>query len=220
MAARVLACVLSLAALPLLLGPAAAPRPKAVPTAPVDVVAEETAGLQALPPEASARASAVIAVREEPLPPPEDPAPPARAIAAAPPAAPRAPVPTVRRSWLSVPAVGLELPVICCYRDWSGQVIPAHGVVTIDARAGANNLYLLGHNPGVFSSLLGAGPGTAVRYWDDGGGLREFIVQARYRVPRTDPSPLTASYGALTLTLQTCLTGTTSTVWVWRAASR
>jgi sortase (surface protein transpeptidase) len=102
----------------------------------------------------------------------------------------------------------------------TGAVAPAHGVATVDARAGANNFYLLGHNPGVFAPLLGVGPGGWVRYWDGQGTPHDFQVQARYQVSRTDVSPLVASYGSPTLTLQTCLTGTTGTVWVWRAAAR
>jgi len=237
MAARVPALILSLIALPMVLGPVPASPPVAVPSAAADAVEEETAetaetadpqahpGALALREatallEALARPPAVIAIREEPPPPPEDDASSLPPVAGAWSPASRAAVPVVRRSWLSIPAVGLELPVVCCYRDWAGRAIPAHGVVTFDARAGANNIYLLGHNPGVFSPLLGVGPGTVVRYWDDRGTLREFLVQARYNVSRTDASPLLASYGAPTLTLQTCLTGTTSTVWVWRASSR
>ncbi len=216
MMARVLALVVCIGTLPLLLGGAPRPllSPAAAPAAiaPSAVPASEPSPVEGAAAVASSHgppATAAIAVRVEPEP-------PAPALEATP-AAGR---PIVRRSWLSVPAVGLELPVICCYTDMTGTVIPAHGVATVDARAGANNFYLLGHNPGVFSPLMSVGPGSWVRYWDGQGLTHDFQVQARYQVSRTDVSPLVASYGSATLTLQTCLTGTTSTVWVWRAAAR
>jgi hypothetical protein len=212
---RIVAFLVVLASFPLIQG--AAPGHPEPPILPVTVrVADEPPALEQydIPMVIATRAeplASVIAVREEPQPDPEP-------IAAAP-AAPAAP-PSVRRSWISAPAAGLEVPVICCYSDMSGTIIPAHGVATIDSRAGANNLYLLGHNPGVFSPLLGLGPGALVRYWDNAGRARDFIIQSKTSVGRTDASPLVASYPSLTLTLQTCLTGTTSTVWVFRATAR
>lgn len=219
---RFVAFLIVLASFPLIQG--ATPSQPALPTVPVTArVADEPPPLEQydIPMVTATRAEplpSVIAVREEPQPDPEPIAADAP-LAPAERAAPAAP-PSVRRSWISAPAVGLEIPVICCYSDRSGSVIPAQGVATIDTRAGANNLYLLGHNPGVFSPLLGLGPGALVRYWDNAGRAHDFIVQSRTSVGRTDVSPLLASYGSLTLTLQTCLTGTTSTVWVFRATAR
>jgi sortase (surface protein transpeptidase) len=216
MLTRIAVFVVVLASFPLIQGaPPSQPTPPTVPE--TARVADEPPPLEQydIPMVTAIRAeppAAVIALREEPQPDPEP-------VAAAAPAAPAA-LPSVRRSWISAPAVGLEVPVICCYSDRSGSVIPAHGVATIDTRAGANNLYLLGHNPGVFTPLLGLGPGALVRYWDNAGRASEFIIQSKVSVGRTDVSPLIASYSSVTLTLQTCLTGTTSTVWVLRATAR
>ncbi len=217
MARRLLYLLLLLGTLPLFVGPLPSPRVPPASVLGADRPMEDGAATlveDATQSTASQtdRRAAVIAVREEPVQPesaPEGAAPANPSLLSAP-----------RRSWLSVPAVGLEVPVRCCYRDMTGQAIPAHGVATIDARAGANNLYLLGHNPGIFGPLLGLAPGALVRYWDGEGTPRDFVVQTRYSTARTDVSPLVASYGTLTLTLQTCLTGTASTVWVWRAAGR
>jgi sortase (surface protein transpeptidase) len=206
---RIAVFLVVLGSFPLVLGtPASHPAPQTVPGA--ARAADEPPALEQhdISMVTATRAEpppAVIALREEPQ---RDPEP--IAVAA----------PSARRSWISAPAVSLEVPVICCYNDLNGRVIPAHGVATIDTRAGANNLYLLGHNPGVFTPLLGLGPGALVRYWDNAGRGHDFIIQSRISVDRNDVSPLVASYASLTLTLQTCLTNTTSTVWVFRATAR
>jgi hypothetical protein len=205
---RIVVFLVVLGSFPLVLGtPPSHPAPQTVPgaaRAADDPPALESSDLATIATRVEPL-PAVIALREEPQPDPEP-------IVVA---APRA-----RRSWISAPAVGLEVPVICCYSDLSGRVIPAHGVATIDTRAGANNLYLLGHNPGVFTPLLGLGPGALVRYWDNAGQGHDFIIRSKISVDRNDVSPLVASYASLTLTLQTCLTNTTSTVWVFRATAR
>jgi hypothetical protein len=95
--------------------------------------------------------------------------------------------------------VGLDVPVAGSYSDCSGgQAVPAGWAAWSWSCAGPNNLYLLGHSPGPFSSILALQPGDAISL--DG---RAYWVDWTATVAANDHAPAGAlPYPALTL--QTC----------------
>jgi hypothetical protein len=136
-------------------------------------------------------------------PPPTAPAvalaAPAQAAFVTAPAAPR-----IGANWLLIPRLGLSQPV-GWYGDCSGSApVPRWGAWR-ESCAGANNTYIMAHNPGVFTPILGLHAGDVVLYGDPSGRVHTFRVTFTTIVSDTQLWPL----GALStpsLTLQTCWT--------------
>ena len=134
-------------------------------------------------------------------PPPPPPAP--VALAAAP--QPAAPAPArIGANWILVPRLGLSQPV-GWYSDCSGRsVVPRWGVWR-EGCAGANNVYVMAHNPGVFTPILALRPGDLVLYGDPSGRVHTYRVTFTTIVSNTQLWPL-GGLGVPSLTLQTCWT--------------
>lgn len=147
-----------------------------------------------------------------------------RAVAAAPAnavqqlaTAPRpAPAPAVvRANTISIPRLGLNQPV-GWYRDCLGRAaVPRWGTWRWSC-AGANNIYVMAHNPGVFTPILGLRAGDIIRYGDPSGRVHTYRVSSTTIVSNTQMWPLGAT-GASTLTLQTCWTWDGSRDFIVRA---
>ena len=144
------------------------------------------------------------------------PAAPTAAVAANPirqttPAAP----PAVRANTIVIPRLGLIQPV-GWYRDCMGRAaVPRWGAWRWSC-AGANNTYIMAHNPGTFTPILNLRLGDIVRYGDPSGRVHTYRVSSTTIVSNTQLWPLGAT-GVSTLTLQTCWTWDGSRDFIVRA---
>ena len=154
------------------------------------------------------------------------PAPASAAVAAprapaaphvAPPVRPPAP-PAPRRigaNWIYIPRLGLSQPV-GWYGDCLGRsAVPRWGTWRWSC-AGANNTYIMAHNPGTFTPILGLRAGDVVQYGDPSGRVHTYHVSYTTIVSNTQIWPLGAT-GVSSLTLQTCWTWDGSRDFIVRA---
>ena len=132
-------------------------------------------------------------------------APAAPAVQAAP--AARRPVaapPVVRANTIVIPRLGLVQPV-GWYTDCSGRAAVARWGAWRWSCAGGNNIYVMAHNPGTFTPILGLRAGDIVEYGDPSGHVHTYRVSYTTIVSNTQMWPLGAT-SASSLTLQTCWT--------------
>jgi hypothetical protein len=138
---------------------------------------------------------------------------PAPQAAPAPPSAPVAPV--VRANTIVIPRLGLSLSV-GWYSDCLGRAAVPHWGAWRWSCAGANNTYIMAHNPGTFTPILGLRAGDIVKYGDPSGRVHTYRVSYTTIVSNTQLWPLGATSIA-SLTLQTCWTWDGSRDFIVRA---
>jgi sortase family protein len=138
---------------------------------------------------------------------------PAPQAAPAPPSAPGAPV--VRANTIVIPRLGLSLSV-GWYSDCLGRAPVPHWGAWRWSCAGANNTYIMAHNPGTFTPILGLRAGDIVKYGDPSGRVHTYRVSYTTIVSNTQLWPLGATSTA-SLTLQTCWTWDGSRDFIVRA---
>ena len=138
---------------------------------------------------------------------------PAPQAAPAPPTAPVAPV--VRANTIVIPRLGLSLSV-GWYSDCLGRAPVPHWGAWRWSCAGANNTYIMAHNPGTFTPILGLRAGDIVKYGDPAGRVHTYRVSYTTIVSNTQLWPLGATSTA-SLTLQTCWTWDGSRDFIVRA---
>jgi sortase family protein len=121
----------------------------------------------------------------------------------------------VRANTVVIPRLGLSQPV-GWYRDCMGRaVVPRWGAWRWSC-AGANNTYIMAHNPGTFTPILSLRVGDIVRYGDPSGRVHTYRVSSTTIVSNTQLWPLGAT-AVSTLTLQTCWTWDGSRDFIVRA---
>jgi hypothetical protein len=162
---------------------------------------EQQAALKALQVAAEAAASPMPLVS----------APLANAVRQAAPA----PVLVVRANTIVIARLGLSQPV-GWYSDCLGSApVPRWGTWRWSC-AGANNIYVMAHNPGVFTPILGLRAGDIIRYGDPSGHVHTYRVSSTTIVSNTQMWPLGATPTS-SLTLQTCWTWDGSRDFIVRA---
>ena len=140
----------------------------------------------------------------------------APAVQAAPPAHhPVAAPPVVRANTIVIPRLGLVQPV-GWYTDCSGRAAVARWGAWRWSCAGGNNIYVMAHNPGTFTPILGLRAGDIVQYGDPSGRVHTYRVSYTTIVSNTQMWPLGAT-SASSLTLQTCWTWDGSRDFIVRA---
>ena len=151
--------------------------------------------------QAALAALQVLAAAATPMP----VAPVANAVPAVAPAAPKPPPPLVARAnTIVIPRLGLSQPV-GWYSDCLGRAaVPRWGAWRWSC-SGVNNIYVMAHNPGVFTPILGLRAGDIVQYGDPSGRIHTYRVSSTTIVSNTQMWPLGATPSS-TLTLQTCWT--------------
>ena len=170
------------------------------------VVAAQAAAARAVQ-EALALAASQAAVAAAPV---------ATAVQPAPPAARPVPAPTaVRANTIVIPRLGLVQPV-GWYSDCSGRAAVPHWGAWRWSCAGSNNIYVMAHNPGTFTPILGLHAGDIVKYGDPSGRVHTYRVSYTTIVSNTQMWPLGAT-SASSLTLQTCWTWDGSRDFIVRA---
>jgi sortase (surface protein transpeptidase) len=159
----------------------------------------------------AAEAARVLAAAAKPA----APAAAAMPVAARPaPVAPRAAA-VVRANNVVIPRIGLNLSV-GWYGDCLGRAaVPRWGAWRWSC-AGANNTYIMAHNPGTFTPILGLRVGDIVRYGDASGRVHTYRVTSTTIVSNTQMWPLGAT-AVPSLTLQTCWTWDGSRDFIVRA---
>jgi hypothetical protein len=166
---------------------------------------EERAALAALQVLAAAAASPMPLVA----------APVANAVEPVAPAAAPAPAPVARANTIVIPRLGLSQPV-GWYSDCLGRApVPRWGAWRWSC-AGVNNVYVMAHNPGVFTPILGLRAGDIVLYGDPSGRIHTYRVSSTTIVSNTQMWPLGATPTS-SLTLQTCWTWDGSRDFIVRA---
>lgn len=142
-------------------------------------------------------------------------APVANAVQPAAPAPQPAPAPVARANTIVIPRLGLSQPV-GWYSDCMGRApVPRWGAWRWSC-AGVNNIYVMAHNPGVFTPILGLRAGDIVLYGDPSGRVRTYRVSSTTIVSNTQMWPLGATPSS-SLTLQTCWTWDGSRDFIVRA---
>jgi hypothetical protein len=143
-------------------------------------------------------------------------APVANAVRPVAPSAPHAPPALVARAnTIVIPRLGLSQPV-GWYSDCLGRApVPRWGTWRWSC-AGANNIYVMAHNPGVFTPILGLRAGDIVLYGDPSGRVHTYRVSSTTIVANTQMWPLGATPSS-SLTLQTCWTWDGSRDFIVRA---
>ncbi|SRR5258708_1831353 len=167
---------------------------------------EEQAALAALQVLAAAAASPMPLVA----------APVANAVQpVAPPPPQPAPAPVARANTIVIPRLGLNQPV-GWYSDCLGRApVPRWGAWRWSC-AGVNNIYVMAHNPGVFTPILNLRAGDLVLYGDPSGRIHTYRVSSTTIVSNTQMWPLGATPSS-SLTLQTCWTWDGSRDFIVRA---
>jgi len=147
----------------------------------------------------------VLAAAAAATPMPVAAAPVASAVPAVAPAPPKPPpAPVARANTIVIPRLGLSQPV-GWYSDCLGRApVPRWGAWRWSC-AGVNNIYVMAHNPGVFTPILGLRAGDIVQYGDPSGRIHTYRVSSTTIVSNTQMWPLGATPSS-TLTLQTCWT--------------
>ncbi len=143
-------------------------------------------------------------------------APAAAAVQPAPQAArPVLAPPAVHANTMVIPRLGLVQPV-GWYTDCLGRAaVPRSGTWRWSC-AGSNNTYVMAHNPGIFTPILGLRAGDIVEYGDASGRVHTYRVSYTTIVNNTQLWPLGAT-SAASLTLQTCWTWDGSRDFIVRA---
>jgi hypothetical protein len=160
--------------------------------------------------QAAAVAPAPLILGERYTPPAPEPQP----QTVAQPAAAWSP-PAVKANWIYIPRLGLNQPV-GWYGDCKGAApVPRWGAWRWSC-AGANNTYIMAHNPGVFTPILGLRAGDEVDYGDPGGRVHTYHVTFTTIVSNTQMWPLNGTPSS-SLTLQTCWTWDGSRDFIVRA---
>ena len=140
--------------------------------------------------------------------PPGNPAPVAlRPVAPAPAA--------LRANWIVIPRLGVSLPV-GWYGDCLGRAVVPHWGAWRWSCAGSNNTYIMAHNPGTFTPILGLRAGDTVQYGDPSGRVHTYRVSSTTIVSNSQLWPLGAT-AVPSLTLQTCWTWDGSRDFIVRA---
>ncbi len=157
---------------------------------------EEQAALAALQVLAAAAAATPMPVAAAPV---------ANAVPVVAPAAPKPPLaPVARANTIVIPRLGLSQPV-GWYSDCLGRApVPRWGAWRWSC-SGVNNIYVMAHNPGVFTPILGLRAGDIVQYGDPSGRIHTYRVSSTTIVSNTQMWPLGATPSS-TRTLQTCWT--------------
>ena len=128
--------------------------------------------------------------------------------------APAAP-PSVHANNIVIPRLGLNQPV-GWYSDCLGRApVPRWGTWRWSC-AGANNIYVMAHNPGIFTPILGLHAGDIIEYGDPAGRVHTYRVSYPTIVSNTQLWPLGATPSS-SLTLQTCWTWDGSRDFIVRA---
>jgi len=141
-------------------------------------------------------------------------APVANAVQPVAPAPPQ-PAPVARANTIVIPRLGLSQPV-GWYSDCLGRApVPRWGAWRWSC-AGVNNIYVMAHNPGVFTPILGLRAGDIVLYGDPSGRIHTYRVSSTTIVSNTQLWPLGATPSS-SLTLQTCWTWDGSRDFIVRA---
>jgi sortase (surface protein transpeptidase) len=174
-------------------------------TAAAQAAAAQAAAAQAAA-EALALAASQAAVASAPVATAVQPAPAARPVAAP---------PAVRANTIVIPRLGLVQPV-GWYGDCSGRAAVPHWGAWRWSCAGSNNIYVMAHNPGTFTPILGLRAGDIVKYGDPSGRVHTYRVSYTTIVSNTQMWPLGATSGS-SLTLQTCWTWDGSRDFIVRA---
>lgn len=135
------------------------------------------------------------------------------------PVAPPAPQPrpalVARANTIVIPRLGLSQPV-GWYSDCLGRApVPRWGTWRWSC-AGTNNIYVMAHNPGVFTPILGLRAGDIVLYGDPSGRVHTYRVSSTTIVANTQMWPLGPTPSS-SLTLQTCWTWDGSRDFIVRA---
>jgi sortase (surface protein transpeptidase) len=159
------------------------------------LAASRTVAAAAVPPSV---ATAPVAIAPRPAP------------AAAPPASP-----AVHANNIVIPRLGLNQPV-GWYTDCLGRAaVPRWGTWRWSC-AGANNIYVMAHNPGIFTPILGLRAGDIIEYGDPSGRVHTYRVSYTTIVSNTQMWPLGATSSSA-ITLQTCWTWDGSRDFIVRA---
>ncbi len=148
----------------------------------VPAVAELVRPVVVAPPAAPRPAPA-----PRPVPPPAPPAPATVAVGA---------------NTLYIPSLNLRQHV-SDYTDCTGSTGVPHWDVWRWTCAGTNNTYLMAHNPGIFTPILGLHVGDLIQYGDGAGVVHTYRVIFTEIVSYTDTSP-TNALAVPSITLQTC----------------
>lgn len=162
-------------------------------------------------------ASQVLAALVSPSPTVSTPVVAAAPIQAAPaaPAPARPASPAVHANNIVIPRLGLNQPV-GWYTDCLGRAaVPRWGTWRWSC-AGANNIYVMAHNPGIFTPILALHAGDIVEYGDPSGRLHTYRVTMTTIVSNTQLWPLGGTSQS-SLTLQTCWTWDGSRDFIVRA---
>ena len=142
-------------------------------------------------------------------------APVANAVQAAAPPPQPAPALVAHANTIVIPRLGLSQPV-GWYSDCLGRApVPRWGAWRWSC-AGVNNVYVMAHNPGVFTPILGLRAGDIVLYGDPSGRVHTYRVSSTTIVSNTQMWPLGATPSS-SLTLQTCWTWDGSRDFIVRA---
>jgi Sortase domain len=160
-------------------------------------------------PVAANTAPPVPVAVEVPTPPPPPPQPIRRVTSAPPPPTPVDHFSMPHANWVMVPSVGIDVAV-GSYTDCSGNAPVLQGIASRDWCAEASNVYLVGHNPGVFAALPRVHDGALVRYWDSKGQAFTYRVKAVFQQDRT----VIFTPGPPHLVFQTCANAKGSIVWM------
>jgi hypothetical protein len=142
-------------------------------------------------------------------------APVANAVQPAAPPPQPALAPVARANTIVIPRLGLSQPV-GWYSDCLGRApVPRWGAWRWSC-AGVNNVYVMAHNPGTFTPILGLRAGDIVLYGDPSGRVHTYRVSSTTIVSNTQMWPLGATPSS-SLTLQTCWTWDGSRDFIVRA---
>jgi hypothetical protein len=126
-----------------------------------------------------------------------------------------APALVARANTIVIPRLGLNQPV-GWYSDCLGRApVPRWGAWRWSC-SGVNNVYVMAHNPGVFTPILGLRAGDIVLYGDPSGRVHTYRVSSTTIVSNTQMWPLGATPSS-SLTLQTCWTWDGSRDFIVRA---
>src|SRR6266851_9604080 len=142
--------------------------------------------------EQAALAAKQVLAAAAATPMPQVSAPVANAVQAAAPPPQSAPAPVARANTIVIPRLGLSQPV-GWYGDCLGRApVPRWGAWRWSC-AGVNNVYVMAHNPGVFTPILGLRAGDIVIYGDPSGRVHTYRVSSTTIVSNTQMWPLGAT---------------------------
>lgn len=120
-----------------------------------------------------------------------------------------------RRDWLEVPSVRLSLGVTT-YDDCQGSEPLTRVTAARNSCAPPTVPFLMGHNPGVFSPLVGARVGDGVSYWDGSGSEHDFRLTSIDRVPQNQVWEHSGAPAKPHLVMITCAVADGSVDWVFQ----